>query len=252
MYEPSLNGHELPESLTRPLSKKARRREKRKSEGDPRTPGGKEFKPLNQSQRDYFHALRTCDQVFAIGEAGTGKTYIAARWAAKQLAAKQIESIKIARPLASRERHKTGFLPGSLNQKLRPWFMPVIQALKEEMSGTVLDKMMNEGKVEFLSFEHMRGATFKDCVVILDEAQNCDLGDLKLFLTRLGEGCQVIVCGDPTQSDIPDSGLDAVLDMIEECDVDAAVIEFMPEDVVRSEAARQWVMAFDRVQRQKS
>jgi len=230
-----------------PMSKSARRAarraERRLTENAKRsTP----LKPKTPNQGRAIAALAESDQVFLVGGAGTGKTYLAGRHAMAKLAANQCEKIVVCRPTAAKEKHKQGFLPGGIEQKLKPWLIPVLDAFAAEVSNGTIEKFKNDGRLEFLAFEHMRGRSIPDAVIILDEAQNCDLQDLRMFLTRVGEGSQVIVCGDVDQVDIPNSGLEAVLDMIEDFDLDAEVVEFGPEDVVRSRIAAGWVRAFSR------
>jgi phosphate starvation-inducible PhoH-like protein len=229
-----------PTTLSKSQKRALRRQEKRAKSGAELKP----FQPLNQKQSTYFAHLAEHNQVFAIGGAGTGKTYIAARHAIRRLMAGDVEQVIVARPTVSKAKHRQGFLPGSLEAKLAPWLVPIMDAFKQDVSTTTLDKLRQEGKIEFLSFEHMRGRSISDAVVILDEAQNCDIGDLRLFLTRIGTDTQVIVCGDVDQVDIEDSGLFRVIDMIKEYDMSARLVEFEPEDVVRSEIAKEWVKAF--------
>lgn len=242
-----------PTSLEKPVEHYLTRRE-RKQQKKKKTPSQMDilpgYRPLvgkTDTQREYIDVLKETSQVFAIGPAGTGKTYIPARIAAKMLSQKRIDKIYVARPTVSHKRHQQGFLPGKLEQKLAPWLVPLLDAFKDEVSGTTLDKWMIEKKVEFLSFEHMRGRTFKDCFVILDEAQNCTIGDLKLFLTRKGENSVYVVTGDIDQVDIEDSGLETIIDMIEKQDLSPDIIEFSQDEVVRSEDAKEWVKAFSLV-----
>lgn len=208
-----------------------------------------EEKPLiarNQTQQDYMDALAESNQIFAIGPAGTGKTYIAANWAMRRLIGNHTDKIVLSRPTITKHKHRQGFLPGDQQEKNAPWLNPIIDAFKDVVAKSVIDKMMREEKVYFLPFETMRGHSIRNAIVFLDEAQNCDLGDLKLFLTRIGENSQVIISGDPSQVDIDprDSGLEDVLDMIEDYDIDAEIIEFSEDEVVRSGIASQWVKAF--------
>ncbi|MEO7017971.1 MAG: PhoH family protein [Leifsonia sp.] len=211
----------------------------------------KKFKrPLvakTKSQKTYLSYLNTHRQVFSVGPAGTGKTYIAARVALRKVLDGEFENLVIARPTVSSPKHKLGFLPGNADMKLKPWLVPLMASFKDEASGAEVDQLKNTGKIEFASFEHMRGRTFKDSVIILDEAQNCDFRDLKLFLTRIGENSLVIVNGDMDQVDIPDSGLERVVDMITRYKINAAVVFFDENDVVRSETAAEWVKAFSKV-----
>ena len=224
---------------------KAQKRKAKKQSRDQRR-ATKPFLPLNDSQRFMFESLESASQIFAIGEAGTGKTYISARHAARELMAGRTQKIIICRPTIAPAAHTLGFLPGNLNTKLRPWLVPVIDAISDDMSSTQINRLMQAGDIQFLSFEHMRGRSLHDCIVILDEAQNCTLHDLHMFLTRKGENTQYIINGDPRQSDISNSGLHIVLSMVEKYDISADIIEFDAADVVRSEDAKEWVRAFSK------
>lgn len=230
---------------TQPRLSKAQKRALRRQEKKSATGLSlKPFEPITHRQCQYFTELANSNQVFAIGGAGTGKTYIAARHAIRRLLRGEVEQIVIARPTVAKRKHQQGFLPGKLEDKLKPWLVPIMDAFKNDVSGTQLDKLIQENKIEFLSFEHMRGRSINAAVVILDEAQNCDIGDLRLFLTRIGQDTQVIVCGDVDQVDIEDSGLDRVVEMIRAYGLSASLVEFSDEDVVRSEIAKEWVKAF--------
>ncbi len=235
-----------------PLSKSKRRQANRAASRAQKALVQKitELKPRSDAQAFYLDLLNDPEvtQIFAVGEAGTGKTYIAARVAARRLIDHKISKIFIARPTVSAPAHKLGFLPGKMKDKLAPWLIPIVDALKQEMTVTELNKYMETGAIEFVSFEHMRGRTFDDCFVILDEAQNCTLADLKLFLTRKGEESTYIVAGDPSQVDISNSGLDIILDMIEEYDLSPEIAEFDENDVVRSKDAKEWVASFKKWQ----
>jgi phosphate starvation-inducible PhoH-like protein len=204
------------------------------------------LKPLNATQAEYLDSLHDPEvtQIFAVGEAGTGKTYLPARIAAKKLRDGLIEKIYIARPTVSLKEHQLGFLPGKLKDKLAPWLVPILDAFKAELPAQVIAKMMETQQIEFISFEHLRGRTLANAYVILDEAQNCTLHDLKLFLTRKGEDSTYVIAGDPTQVDINNSGLEIVLGMIVQYDLPVDIIEFDENDVVRSADAKAWVKAF--------
>jgi phosphate starvation-inducible PhoH-like protein len=205
-----------------------------------------QLEPKTEKQSDYLGALRTQDQVFATGGAGTGKTYIPSRFSITELLAGNCEQIIISRPTVCRPEHKLGFLPGSAKQKMEPWLIPIIAAMKEQVNKIKVDEWLKTDVIEFVPFEHMRGRTFKNAFVILDEAQNCTLQDLRLFLTRIGEDTKVVVTGDTDQIDIPNSGLATVIKMIEDHEISASVIKFGPQDVVRSKIAREWVTAFSK------
>ncbi len=222
------------------MSRQARKAERAIKKGYIKKP----LEPRNVNQRLLIEALDECSQVFAVGEAGTGKTYLSSRVAMRRLKLGQIEKIFIARPTVSDPRHKLGFLPGSLDEKLGPWLVPIMDAFKDEATTSEIAEFQNKDAIEFLSFEHLRGRTLSNCFVILDEAQNCTFSDLRLFLTRKGENSVFVIAGDPVQIDIRDSGLETVLDMIYDQDLSPAVIEFEAGDVVRSEDAKEWVQAF--------
>ena len=223
------------------------RKRKAKTQERNEKKGSKPFEPRGTIQEQLFDSLKNDRQTITIGPAGTGKTYVPSRFAARKLRLKQIEKILIARPTLSAAQHKLGFLPGKLDQKLAPWLVPIMDAFKDEFLAQELDLYRNTGQIEFLSFEHMRGRTLKNCFVILDEAQNCTYGDMKLFLTRKGENSQFVVTGDTSQIDLPrnvDSGLGIIVDIVEKYDLSPTVIKFTEEDVVRSEDAKEWVSAF--------
>ena len=227
-------------------SPKAQRRMNRKKNKEvrqlARTP--KPIEPKTETQAEYLGSLREGDQCFAVGGAGTGKTYLAARHAMERLLKGEVDHIVLARPTVSDARHRLGFLPGNKDEKLAEWLVPLVAALKEGCAPSEYVQFVREGKIEFQSFEHIRGRTFNNSVVLLDEAQNCTVKDLITFLTRQGMEAQVIVNGDTDQVDIHDSGLEKILDMIELYDfIEADIIEFGPEDVVRSPRAKQWVKA---------
>jgi phosphate starvation-inducible PhoH-like protein len=202
----------------------------------------------SETQAELLSCLRDGESVFAIGPAGTGKTYLPARIAAQKLLSGSIDKIIVARVTVSDRRHALGFLPGKLEAKMEPWLIPVIEGIRAEMSLQTYEQLKGQGKIEYCSFEHIRGRTFGNCVVILDEAQNATFKDLKVFLTRQGENCQVVVTGDLDQIDIPDSGLDEVIDLCERYNVPMDIVEFGEDEVVRSAGAKAWVKAFNRHQ----
>ena len=199
--------------------------------------------PKTAKQRTYIEALRRGESVFGVGPAGTGKTYIPARLAARKLLDDTISKIIITRVTVA-TKHALGFLPGKMEAKMAPWLVPVFDGLRAEMNAATLEKLRQENRIEIAPFEFMRGRTFSDSCVLLDEAQNANLSDLKLFLTRIGENCQVIVTGDLDQVDVKDSGLSRVLFLAEEHNVPIRIVRFTEEDVVRSVFTRAWVSAF--------
>ena len=183
--------------------------------------------------------------MFSIGPAGTGKTYLGARWAIRQVLDGAKDRLVITRPTTSKPKHKLGYRPGNQDEKVEDWLIPVLDAVRDECGMATMDRLRKSGHICFAAFETMKGRTFRDAVVILDEAEDCDVDDLKLFLTRTGENTQIIVDGDVDQvSPGMDSGYGQIIDMIGRHGIDAAVIRFTDADVVRSEAAAAWVRAF--------
>lgn len=223
-------------------SPKALAREQRKAAK--KNPTGT-LTPRNAKQAQLLDLLKKFPVVFAIGAAGSGKTYLAARYAQQQLAAKKKERIVMSRATASAARHKLGFLPGDERQKMAPWLVPIMSALHEGTGAQEIEKYRNEKRLEILPFEHMQGRTIKDGIFLLDEAQNCTFTDLQMFITRIGENAQIIICGDHEQV-VPgiESGLYDTILMIQEYGLNAGVVEFDENDVVRSETASEWVKAY--------
>jgi phosphate starvation-inducible PhoH-like protein len=160
--------------------------------------------PKNLSQENYLLKLNDPSKmiVFAIGPAGTGKTMLAVQWAINQLNFGDITKIVITRPAVSvDEQH--GFLPGDLNQKMEPWTKPIMDVFAENYSARELEHMVKEGVIEISPLAYMRGRTFKDAVIIADEMQNATPSQMKMLLTRLGQGSHMVVTGDLQQADRP-------------------------------------------------
>lgn len=188
--------------------------------------------PKNAKQSKYLSAIRNGVLIFGLGPAGTGKTYLAGAAAAEMLEAKRIDKIIITRPAVD-AGESLGFLPGELEEKYEPYIAAFRDVLNERLGKTYVDYLLKVGRIEAQPFAYMRGRTFKNAVVILDEAQNTTQEQMKLFLTRIGENCTVIVDGDESQSDIKNSGLmDAVKRLSHIPSV--RVVQFGVADVVRS------------------
>jgi len=203
------------------------------------------IKALNARQADYLDALRTCPQVIVMGPAGTGKTWIAATYAADLYRNRQISRIVLTRPNVPAGR-SLGFFPGTLEDKFGPWATPVIEAIRERIGKAAYDIALKRGDIEMVPFEVMRGRSWKDAFVLLDEAQNTTPAEIKTFLTRIGEDCSVVINGDISQCDLGDtSGLRTVLDLIRSRNLPVPVIEFTGDDIVRSGICAMWVRAFD-------
>jgi phosphate starvation-inducible protein PhoH and related proteins len=185
------------------------------------------------NQKRYISAIKSSILIYGLGPAGTGKTYIAASLAAQFLEAKRFEKIIVTRPCIE-AGESLGFLPGEVEDKYAPYLAPVRVILNERLGKTHVDYLLKAGRIEAVPFAYMRGHTFKDAIVILDEAQNATKEQMKLFLTRLGVNTIAIVNGDQTQSDIgKDSGLIDAVSRTKQIE-GVRVVEFGVEDVVRS------------------
>lgn len=202
------------------------------------------LKPKTQKQADYLHALQTADAVVVLGPAGTGKTYVAATYTADRFADGAIDKIIITRPNVPAGRD-IGFLPGDLKEKMEPYAASFLSPMRERLGKQQFDAAMRGGKIEIVPFATMRGRSFSDALIILDEAQNATLPEMKMFLTRQGEGSQIVVNGDISQSDLPgDSGLKTVLQLIKKHNMQIPIIEFGLDDIVRSDLCAAWCRAF--------
>ena len=202
------------------------------------------IKALNPTQADYLDALRKSPQVIVLGPAGTGKTWIAATHAADLYRNRQIDRIILTRPNVPCGR-SLGFFPGSLEDKFAPWAVPVAEAIKERIGKAAYDIALKNGAIELVPFEVMRGRSWKNAFVLLDEAQNATPAEIKTFLTRVGEDCTVVINGDISQCDLDrDSGLRVVIDIVAKQSLPVPVIEFSRADIVRSGLCAMWVNAF--------
>ncbi len=203
------------------------------------------IKALNATQGEYLAALRSSSQVVVIGPAGTGKTWIAATFAADLYRQGKIARIILTRPNVPCGR-TLGFFPGSLEEKFAPWATPVVEAIKERIGQAAYDIALKKGDIEMAPFEVMRGRTFKNAFVLLDEAQNTTPAEIKTFLTRVGEDCTTVINGDVSQCDLDTfSGLGKIIEMIDAQGLPVPVIEFTVDDIVRSGVCGMWVRAFN-------
>jgi phosphate starvation-inducible PhoH-like protein len=162
----------------------------------------KRVKPKTEKQKEMMEAIENASIIFGIGPAGTGKTYIAVRKALELLATNQVNKIILSRPAVEAEGEKLGFLPGDMQEKLHPYMLPLYDILKEAMGQQTLNSMMANGQIELCPLAFMRGRTFSNAAIVLDEMQNATTGQIKMALTRMGEGTKAIVTGDPNQSDL--------------------------------------------------
>jgi phosphate starvation-inducible PhoH-like protein len=199
-------------------------------------------------QAEYVEAMRQNDIVFAIGPAGTGKTYLAVAMAMRMLKDKVVERIVLARP-AVEAGESLGFLPGDLQEKVDPYLRPLYDSLQEMVHFEKLQRFLQMGVIEVAPLAYMRGRTLSRSFVILDEAQNTTLGQMKMFLTRLGPGSKAVVTGDITQIDLADpesSGLIRIQAILK--DLEGIRFSYFTEkDVVRHRLVKDIILAFDRV-----
>jgi phosphate starvation-inducible PhoH-like protein len=199
-------------------------------------------KPLNYIQGAYLDAIKSNDVIFGIGSAGTGKTFIAATYAAEQLFYKKIDKIILTRPNIETGRG-LGFLPGTLEEKYAPYLLPFDAIFSRALGRGFYEYALKSKTIEPTPLGFLRGTTFEDCIVLVDEAQNCTREEMKMLLSRIGKNCKMIFSGDTEQSDIPNSGLDDACDRLENIK-GVEVIEFLDEDIVRSEMCKQIIMAY--------
>ena len=201
--------------------------------------------PLNDMQAMYLKALQTSDQVIVCGYSGTGKTYIAATYAANMYAMKIVDKIILTRPNVSVGKD-LGYFPGTLEEKFAPWAAPVLDVLNEQLGKGVVETGVKNGNIEMAPMSTMRGRSFHDAFIILDEAQNTTVQEVKMFLTRIGKNCKVVINGDIKQSDIQSqSGLSKIIHLAKKNNMSVPIIEFGVGDIVRSDICKQWIMAFE-------
>ena len=208
---------------------------------------GRTIRPKTLNQKRYADAIDKHTIVFAIGPAGTGKTYLAMAKAVKALQAKEVNRIILTRP-AVEAGERLGFLPGTLYEKIDPYLRPLHDALHDMLDPDSIPRLMSAGIIEIAPLAFMRGRTLNDSFIILDEAQNTSAEQMKMFLTRLGFGSQVVVTGDVTQVDLPSgqvSGLRVVQDILDGIE-DIHFARLTSQDVVRHRLVGKIVDAYER------
>ncbi len=204
--------------------------------------------PRSVKQKEYVTSVAAHDIVFAIGPAGTGKTYLAVAMALAALKRGEIERIFLSRPVVEAGEN-LGFLPGDLQEKIDPYIRPVFDALHDMIGREKTQRMIDRGTLEIAPLAYMRGRTLNDAFAVLDEAQNSTIMQMKMFLTRLGVNSKAIVTGDITQIDLADpsrSGLVAVSEILGDVD-GIGFVWFGEEDVVRHRLVRRIIKAFSRM-----
>lgn len=192
-----------------------------------------------EAQYNYHQLMLDKTLIIGDGPAGTGKSYVCTKWACEELDARRISKIIVTRPALEAGDEQMGFLPGTLEEKFAPYFEPFRRVMVDHFSQTVMENLMKRGRIEVAPLAYLRGLTFENAVVILDEAQNTTPAQMKLFLTRIGEGCTVIINGDNDQKDIRGkSGLEDAIERFETME-SVGRIQFTDEDVVRSGFVRE-------------
>jgi len=208
---------------------------------------GRTIRPKTLNQKRYADAIDKHTIVFAIGPAGTGKTYLAMAKAVKALQAKEVNRIILTRP-AVEAGERLGFLPGTLYEKIDPYLRPLYDALHDMLDPDSIPRLLAAGTIEIAPLAYMRGRTLNDSFIILDEAQNTSAEQMKMFLTRLGFGSQVVVTGDVTQVDLPSgqvSGLRIVQDILDGVE-DIHFARLTSQDVVRHRLVGKIVDAYEK------
>ncbi len=208
----------------------------------------KPFKALTNKQRDYMRIIRNTPVTVATGYAGTSKTYVAARMAAQMLKEDTIEKIVLVRPASSKSK-SLGFFKGDKEEKMKEWVKPLTDALKDDFSRSYIDYMIKIGRIDFQPMETIKGMSYKHAFILVDEAEDLTFEELEHVLTRVGEGSKMVLSGDIKQTDLKQSGLEHVVNMVRTIGQLSGHIDYVdfsnPEDIVRSEACKQLTLAFD-------
>ena len=216
------------------------------------TSGGKVVKAKTLGQKNYVKAIEKNTIVMGVGPAGTGKTYLAVAMAVKAFKAHEVNKILLTRP-AVEAGEKLGFLPGDLQNKVDPYLRPLYDALFDMFGADTFAKHMEKGTIEVAPLAYMRGRTLDDSFIILDEAQNTTREQIKMFLTRLGFNSKMVITGDITQIDLPDSNKSGLIDamrILKNVD-DIAVMHFTEKDVVRHKLVQDIIKAYEKASEQK-
>ena len=208
-------------------------------------PAGKVVKARTENQQSLVDLIQKKDIVFALGPAGTGKTFLSVAMAVKALKEKEIKRIIFARP-AVEAGENLGFLPGDLKEKIDPYLRPIYDSLRDLLPQDKYLKYIEDGIIEIAPMAFMRGRTLNNCYVVLDEAQNATEGQIKMFLTRMGPNAKFIITGDATQIDLPKNQKSGLLDAVNKLKSihGIGVIELSEVDVVRHKLVKEIIRAY--------
>jgi phosphate starvation-inducible PhoH-like protein len=204
--------------------------------------GFKDVKPLNFIQGEYLEAIRNNEIIFGIGSAGTGKTFVAASYAAGELFHRRIQKIILTRPNVETGRG-LGFLPGELEEKYAPYLDPFDQVFNRCLGNGFYEYALKSKTIEPKPLGFMRGASFDNSIILVDEVQNMTKTEFKMLLSRIGRNCKVILSGDPEQTDIEDSGLTDAVQRLEGIS-GIEIVRFLDDDIVRSRMCKQIILAY--------
>ncbi|WP_022683929.1 PhoH family protein [Sphingobium bisphenolivorans] len=202
--------------------------------------------PRSATQVTYMEALTRNDIIFALGPAGTGKTYLAVAQAVSQLITGSVDRLILSRP-AVEAGERLGFLPGDMKEKVDPYLRPIYDALYDTLPAEQVERRIASGEIEIAPLAFMRGRTLANAFIVLDEAQNTTVAQMKMFLTRFGEGSRMVICGDPRQVDLPQPGISGLADAVARLEgVDGiSVVPFNVGDVVRHPVVGRIVQAYE-------
>jgi phosphate starvation-inducible PhoH-like protein len=195
----------------------------------------KQLKSKTENQEDYIGAMIETDIIFCSGPAGSGKTSVAVGLACQYLIEEKIEKIVITRPVVESGRG-LGFLPGTFQEKIHPYLIPILEEMQMYLLPKEIKAYMDNNMIEIVPLEYMRGRNFHGCFMILDEAQNATMSEIKMFITRIGRHSKAVINGDANQTDLPDNisgGLIDCMDRLDDLD-SVAIVELTDDDIIRN------------------